>query len=73
MTVASFEDALRPSAVMAALARAAPELTDGSLALLACRVSRIRSMEGGTWTAVYELDVRDESQGLEQTLVARGT
>ncbi len=73
MTVGSFEDALRPTAVLAELAGAVPALVDGSLALLACRISRVRSVPGqDMWTAVYELDVLDAESGLERTLVARG-
>ncbi|HJR38850.1 MAG TPA: phosphotransferase [Nocardioidaceae bacterium] len=73
MTVGSFEDALRPTSVVAELAATVPELVDGRLALLACRISRIRSLSGQkVWTAIYELDVRDAATGREQTLVARG-
>ena len=73
MAVGSFEDALRPTAVVAELARVIPELVDGSVALLACRINRIRSLSGqNMWTAIYELDVRDGTTGRETTLVARG-
>ncbi|HET9858600.1 MAG TPA: phosphotransferase [Nocardioidaceae bacterium] len=73
MTVGSFEDALRPASVMAELAATVPELVDGRVALLACRISRIRSLSGqDAWTAIYELDVRNAGTGREQTLTARG-
>ena len=68
MTVGSFEDALRPASVMAELAATVPELVDGRVALLACRISRIRSLSGqDAWTAIYELDVRNAGTGHAQT------
>lgn len=73
MTVGSFEGALRPASVVAELAATVPELVDGRVALLACRITRIRSLSAQkTWTAIYELDVRDAATGREETLVARG-
>jgi hypothetical protein len=73
VTVKSFQDALRPTAVVAELTRAVPEFADGGLALLGCRISRIRSVPGqDVWTAVYELDVRNADNGRAQTLVAKG-
>jgi hypothetical protein len=73
VTVGSFADALRPEAVLAELVGAVSHLSDGNLTFLACRISRIRSLpERDTWTAIYELDVRDAGSGLERTVVTRG-
>jgi aminoglycoside phosphotransferase (APT) family kinase protein len=73
MTTEWFEEALRPSRVIADLSGAVPEFTDGSLALLRCRIGRVRpSIAGNQWTAVYEIDVRDTATGVVRTCVARG-
>jgi aminoglycoside phosphotransferase (APT) family kinase protein len=73
MTTEWFEEALRPSRVIADLSGAVPEFTDGSLALLRCRIGRVRpSVAENQWTAVYEIDVRDAVTGVERTCIVRG-
>jgi len=70
---ATFAEALRPETVVEELRRVVPEARTGTLSLLRCRVSRIRSVPGSdSWTAVYDVDVRDEATGVEATVVHRG-
>jgi aminoglycoside phosphotransferase (APT) family kinase protein len=65
---------LRPSSVETALASDVPEIADGTLELLRCRINRVRSLPGvETWTAIYELDIREPASGRERTYITRGT
>jgi aminoglycoside phosphotransferase (APT) family kinase protein len=74
VTVGWFEDALRPNSVQLALTSGIPEIADGTLELLRCRINRVRSLpEQDAWTAIYELDVREAVSGRERTYIARGT
>jgi hypothetical protein len=64
-TTGWFEEAVEPRAVMAELTKVVPELVDGAAVLLGCKVSRIRSLPvEGSWSAVYELTVRDVATGV---------
>jgi hypothetical protein len=72
-TTGWFEEAVEPRAVMAELTKVVPELVDGAAVLLGCKVSRIRSLPvEGSWSAVYELTVRDVATGVERTLMFNG-
>jgi hypothetical protein len=73
VTPSTIAKALRPDTVVDELSRSVPEARAGTISVLRCRVSRIRSVPGGTgWTAVYEVDMRDEVTGVERTVVHRG-
>ncbi|MGH3367938.1 MAG: hypothetical protein ACRDOY_12130 [Nocardioidaceae bacterium] len=74
LTTEWFEDAVRPEVVVSALAGCVPELGDGRLTVLGCRITRVRSVVAEeSWTAIYEMDFREVQSGVERTFIARGT
>jgi hypothetical protein len=68
-----FEDSVNPAVVTQFVRAAVPELADGRMSLIGCRVTRIRSVpQTQSWTAIYELELQDNHTGLERTFATQG-
>jgi hypothetical protein len=67
-----FERGVRPDSVSSALRRDLPELRSGTVDLVDCRVTRLRSSEDGEWTATYLFEVADPTD-TRRTVSAHGT
>jgi hypothetical protein len=68
-----FAAGVDPEVVLAALVRSLPDAVSGRLALLGCRVTRVRpAADGDGWDAAYALTVRENSTGQEHTVPTVG-
>ena len=73
MTAQWFASSVRPDVVESHLRQHVPELSNGSLRLTRCQITRIRSMPPtDAWTATYELDLLDSKTGVEWTYATKG-
>lgn len=67
-----FERGVHPESVSMALKRQVPELRSGTVDLLDCKVTRLRSSDDGEWTATYLLEVAGPTD-MRRTVSAHGT
>lgn len=73
MTGQWFESSVRGDVVERRLHDLVPELSDRTIDLRRCRVTRIRATGShGEWTATYELDLHDEATGHDWTFATAG-
>lgn len=67
-----FERGVRPDSVSSALKREVPELRSGTVDLVDCRVTRLRSSDDGEWTATYLFELAGPTE-THRTVSAHGT
>ena len=72
-TPAWLADAAAPEQVRAAVGRQVPEFASGTLTLLDCEVTRLRSRTTGYWTGLYRFTVEGRPSGQPEVVAVEGT